>query len=331
MERGVRGIEWPTLLVLAGCYLLWILGITVLSTLYLPLGMLAVAVSAALHSSLQHEIIHHHPFRSDRLNELLVLPALTLVIPYRRFRDTHLAHHVDDSLTDPYDDPESNYLDPQVWARLPAPVRAVLRINNTLLGRILIGPVIGQVAFMADDLRRFRAGNRSIAWAWVLHIPAAAIVVAALVAAPIPLWAGLLATYAALGILKIRTYLEHRAFSDTAGRTAIVEDRGPLAFLFLNNNFHAVHHRHPGVPWYGLPALYRSRREAFLAANHGYRYDSYGEVFSRHLLRAKDPVPHPLMPAALDLPPASGAINGTREEGRHVPASDHRNGGLHAL
>ncbi len=35
----------------------------------------------------------------------------------------HMAHHRDAILTDPYDDPESNYLDPAVWARLPRPLR----------------------------------------------------------------------------------------------------------------------------------------------------------------------------------------------------------------
>ena len=39
------------------------------------------------------------------LNEALVFPALSLAIPYQRFRDSHLAHHNDEILTDPYDDP----------------------------------------------------------------------------------------------------------------------------------------------------------------------------------------------------------------------------------
>jgi fatty acid desaturase len=74
----------------------------------------------------------------------------------------------------------------------------------------------------------------------------------------------------------------------------VIEDRGPLAFLFLNNNLHVVHHMHPRVAWYRLPALYRARADHYLARNDGYRYASYAEVFRRHFLRAKDPVPHPL-------------------------------------
>lgn len=323
-------IEWPTLALLAVCYLVWALGISVLSQLALPLGMTVVALAAALHSSLQHEIIHHHPFRSDRLNEALVTPALTLLIPYRRFRDTHLAHHTDENLTDPYDDPESNYMDPAVWYRLPAWMRALLGFNNTLAGRMLVGPLVGQIAFMSSDWAEIRAGDRSVRDAWLWHVPAVLIVIWILSLSAMPFWAYAISAYAALSILKIRTFLEHRAFPDSEGRTVIVEDRGPLALLFLNNNLHVVHHAHPGVPWYALPTLFRERRAAFLARNRGYLYDSYGTVFARHFLTAKDPVPHPLMPAPLDLSETSGSLTDTQEERRNAPARDHRNRGLHA-
>lgn len=94
--------------------------------------------------------------------------------------------------------------------------------------------------------------------------------------------------------MKIRTFLEHRAHETAQGRTVVIEDTGPLAFLFLNNNLHIVHHMHPGVPWYALPRLYRARRAEFLAANDGYFYRNYLQIFRNYLLRAKDPVPHPL-------------------------------------
>lgn len=322
--------EWPTLALLAACYAVWTAGLTMLASFWLPLGMLAITLAGALHSSLQHEFIHHHPFRSDRVNEAFVFPALCLLIPYRRFRDTHLAHHTDESLTDPYDDPESNFMDPKTWATLPGWFRAVLRANNTLLGRMTIGPVVGQIAFMAEDWKSIRAGDRAILSAWLWHIPAAALVLWLVSLAPMPVWAYLVSAYCALSLLKIRTFLEHRAHEDPKARTVIVEDRGPLALLFLNNNLHVVHHAHPGVPWYALPALYRERRAAFLARNRGYRFDSYGQVFAKHFLTAKDPVPHPLMPGTLDLPGDTGSLTGTDKEGRHAPASDHRNGGLHA-
>jgi fatty acid desaturase len=111
-----------------------------------------------------------------------------------------------------------------------------------------------------------------------------------------PLWAYLAACYAGLSILKIRTFLEHQAHERARARTVIIEDRGLLAFLFLNNNLHVVHHMHPKLPWYRLPQIYFNNRDKYLRRNDGYRYASYGEIFRRHLLRAKDPVPHPLYP-----------------------------------
>ena len=290
-----RRVEWPTLGLLAACYALWIAATTVVAAWWLPAGIALAALTAALPASLTHEVIHGHPFRDARLNAALVWPALTLFVPYGRFRDTHLAHHLDAVLTDPYDDPESNYVDPGEWERMPGWLRAVRTFNNTLAGRLLVGPLVGQAAFMAGDWQLLRAGDARVSRSWLLHLPAAAAVVLWIAfVADMPLWAYLIAAYAALSILKIRTFLEHQAHERARGRTVIIEDRGPLAFLFLNNNLHVVHHMHPKVPWYRLPELYLANREKYLARNGGYLYRGYGEVFRRYLFARKDPVPHPL-------------------------------------
>ena len=291
-------VEWPTLALIAASY-----AMLLACLFWMPLVSVTLAVSIlvpviALQSSLQHEVLHGHPFARRWLGEVLVFASFNLFVPYLRFRDTHLAHHHDANLTDPYDDPESNYLDPAVWARLQGWHRALLRANNTLLGRVILGPVIGQIAFMAADRRAIAAGDRAVLWGWLAHIPVTAALVAVVIASPLPLWAYLLACYGGLGLLKIRTFLEHQAHERASGRTAIIEDRGPLAFLFLNNNLHVVHHMHPRLPWYRLPGLYRANRDRYLTRNGGYAYASYGAVARRHLWRAKDPVPHPLYPGA---------------------------------
>jgi len=276
-------------------YAVWTAGTTFLSEFWLPLGMVLTALAIALHSSLQHEVIHGHPVANRTIAQALVFPAIILVIPYLRFRDTHLAHHQDAVLTDPYDDPESNYLDPAVWERLPRVVRFLLSLNNTLLGRLLLGPVISQVSFMLSDWRKMRAGDDTVLRGWLWHIPALVPVVVWLAfVAEMPVWAYLVSAYAAISILKIRTFLEHQAHERARGRTVIIEDRGLLAFLFLNNNLHVVHHMHPRVPWYRLPEIYSANRTRYLTRNDGYRYKSYGEVFRRYLFKAKDPVPHPI-------------------------------------
>lgn len=293
-------VEWPTLALIGASYLVLVLGLFWLPAISLWLAVAVLIVVITLQSSLQHEVLHGHPFTRRWLGEALVFASFNLFVPYLRFRDTHLAHHQDANLTDPYDDPESAYLDPAVWARLPGWYQAVLNANNTLLGRVVLGPLIGQIAFMASDLRAIRAGDGAVLRAWLWHIPVTALLVALVIAAPLPLWAYLVACYGGLGLLKIRTFLEHQAHARASGRTAIIEDRGPLAFLFLNNNLHVVHHMHPRLPWYRLPGHYRANRDRYLTRNGGYAYPHYAAIIRRHLLRAKEPVAHPLYPRAAD-------------------------------
>jgi len=290
-------VEWPTLGLLAVCYGGWA-GVTGWLAGASPAAAVAgLALVLALHSSLCHEILHGHPFRSRRLNAALAFPAPGLFIPYERFRALHLAHHRDEALTDPYDDPESNFLDPAQWRRLPRPLRALFAANNTLAGRMALGPAISLARFWAGEARGLRHGAPGLRRAWALHLAGLG-VPAVWLAGPGQMTAGgyLLGAYLALSLLKIRSFAEHRAHRDSTARSVIVEDRGPLAWLFLHNNLHAVHHRHPRLPWYRLPAAYRAQRSRWLAANGGYRYRSYGALLARYLLRPKDPVAHPLRP-----------------------------------
>ena len=245
---------------------------------------------------MQHEIIHGHPTRYPWLNAALVFASLNLLIPFGRFRDTHLAHHTDERLTDPYDDPESHYLDPAVWHALPTWLQRVHMWNTTLAGRLLIGVLISQYYFMLSDVRQICAGRRDVLQDWLWHFLAAALVMWIVMAAGYPLWAYCLAAYGGLALLKIRTFAEHRAHEDVQARTAVIEDRGFFAFLFLNNNFHLVHHMYPHISWYALPGLYRAEKEKFMQRNRGYIYKNYRQLFAQYFLRSKEPVPHPLWP-----------------------------------
>ena len=290
-----QAVEWPTFFMIVVCYGLWAVAGVFLYPISPLITVLVLGVLIAFHGSLTHEVLHGHPFRSKRLNEALMFTSLNLCIPYNRFRDLHLAHHQDQRLTDPFDDPESNYLDPGVWETLPRWKQSLFQLNNTLLGRMVLGPVIGQALFMQSEWRAARAGDRPVWLAWALHLPGVALVLAWVhFATDMPVWAYLIAAHIGLGLLKIRTFLEHQAHTRARARTVIIEDRGPLALLFLNNNLHVVHHMHPRVPWYRLPQLYQANKARYLDRNDGYLYRSYGEIFRKFLLRAKDPVPHPL-------------------------------------
>ena len=296
MRKTTDTVEWPTILLLAATYAVWAISTTVGYDLSPVLGTLLTGLAIAQFSSLQHEVLHGHPFRSATLNEALVFPALSLTVPYGRFRDTHLAHHHDPILTDPYDDPESNYMDPKVWVKLKHWRQTLLRVSNTLLGRVLIGPLVGNFLWLRTEARLSAAGAPGVRRDWLKHLAGFVPLVAWLWLAAMPWWAYLLAAYLGHALLKIRTYLEHRAHEAPRARTVIIEDRGPLALLFLNNNLHVVHHAHPAVPWYRLPAIYAENRAHYLRRNEHYHYRSYAQIFGRYLVKAKDPVPHPLMP-----------------------------------
>lgn len=287
--------EWPTLALLALVYTLWG-GITHFADQmpwWATLALLSPVIT--LHSSLQHEVLHIIEPKSKGFGQALVFPAIGLFVPYLRFRDTHVAHHDNEILTDPYDDPETCYLTREVWSDLTGPTQYLLMFNNTLLGRILIGPVIGQIAFVTSEWREAKKGNKSVLNGWLVHLFSVSMILIWLhFFASIPLWLYAIAAYFGLSLLKIRTFLEHRAFAAANGRSVIIEDKGPLAILFLNNNLHAVHHAHPNVPWYNLPAVYQQRKLTFLERNRNYRFKNYAEVFSLFFFKPKEPVSHPL-------------------------------------
>ena len=290
-----RPIEYPTLLIAAATYAVLIWGTTGLWTLSPLFAVLLTGFAVAQFGSLQHEVLHGHPFGNVWIDEALVFAAINPMIPYLRFKDLHLTHHFDPTLTDPYDDPESNFQDPAVWSRMSRWQQILLRLNNTLLGRMVFGPLWSNFLWIRSDLASWRTPRVRLGWAmhaagllpvayWLMEV------------AEMPLWAYGLAVWQGYGMLKLRSFLEHRAHVIARARTVIIEDRGPLALLFLNNNFHAVHHMHPEVAWYRLPGLYLQRREHFLRRNDGYLFTSYAQVIARYLLRAKDPVPHPIFP-----------------------------------
>ncbi|MEM8877530.1 MAG: fatty acid desaturase [Pseudomonadota bacterium] len=293
----LRNLEWPTVGLITVCYALWLILVTLGDGLPVLLIIPLLALTLTLHSSLTHEVVHGHPTPYRLINHAFVFLPITLVIPLRRFEAVHLAHHQDHNLTDPYDDPESFYTDPVRWAQFPVWFKRLLKFNNTLFGRMLVGPTLSFGRYWWEDMRSIVAGDRAVRRAWSHHVIGLAMVGAFLwVFGTVPVWVYLVAAYLAVSILMIRTFLEHQAHELSRGRSVIIEDRGPLSLLFLNNNLHAVHHAYPRRAWYELPEVFRQRRSHFLKLNLGYVFPSYLNVIQRFAFRAKEPVPHPFYP-----------------------------------
>ncbi len=287
--------EWPTLGLIALCYGAWAAAGVWIWPVLPGLALAVMALCAALHSSLVHECLHGHPTRNRLLNEALVALPLSLAYPFRRYKATHLAHHHDERLTDPFDDPESYYRARWRYDALPRWLRGLLWLNNTLLGRVLLGPWLVAGGFFWDEVRQVRADARGVRRAWALHLPAVLLVLALVWAMGIPLWLYVLGVcWPGLALIAIRTFAEHRWHETPEGRTIIVE-HSPLAWLFLYNNLHIVHHKLPSAPWYRLPGLYRERRAEWQALNGGYVFPNYLALWRRWGLSVKEPVVHPVL------------------------------------
>jgi fatty acid desaturase len=293
--RPAVAVEVPTLLLIAATYAGWI----ALTSAYARWPLIIVATCTAalvtLHSSVQHEIVHGHPTRWLALNRLLGMVPLSLWLPFERYRTLHRLHHNDARLTDPIDDPESFYWTAADFARVSPYMRVVLRAQQTLAGRLLIGSWRGIGIFWAGEWRALRANVPGVRRVWIEHllwcIP---VILWITVVCRIPLWVYFGAVVLpANGLMLVRSFAEHRARPDVPTRIAIVEDSWILGPLFLFNNLHALHHEAPSVPWYSYPARYRRIRARLIKENGGLVYTSYFDVARRYLFLAHDQLQHP--------------------------------------
>ena len=92
--------------------------------------------------SLQHETIHGFRGVPKWFRTLIAMPPLGLWFPYPMYRRSHSLHHRNTYLTVPGQDTETYYVKQADWARMGRLERGILLFNQTLVGRLLIGPMI---------------------------------------------------------------------------------------------------------------------------------------------------------------------------------------------
>jgi fatty acid desaturase len=245
--------------------------------------------------NLQHETIHGHPTRNRRVNEAIGCWPLSLWLPYSIYRSTHLAHHRDENLTDPLDDPESYYWAEHQWGALGPLGRAVVAAQSTLLGRVILGPawtITRFFRFLGRDVWRGKGRTRAIVARHLLEC--AVVLVWVIGVCGMPFWVYVACfIYPGVSLALIRSFAEHRAEQEVGKRTAIVENARILGPLFLFNNLHAAHHLRHRLPWYEVPKFYRLNRAALIEGNGGLVYNGYFDVARRYLLTSHDDAIHP--------------------------------------
>ncbi len=250
----------------------------------------------AWHNSFQHEAVHGHVCRNRTFNAALAWPPLGLWMPYALYRDSHIAHHRSPVLTDPLEDPESCYVTVRRWAETNVPTRAILVINNTLAGRMFVGPFLAVARFWTAEARRLLAGDFRHAGSWALHIALCGLLLAwvTLACGIAVLEYALIFAWPGLSLTLLRSFAEHRPAKCQDERTAIVQAGRLMSLLFLNNNLHALHHARPDLPWYALSATWRSDRAAILNDNGNYLFaGGYLEIARLFAFSLKDRPVHP--------------------------------------
>ena len=293
--RMFRRYEGPTWLAALGVYTAWFLLIRFHAAipwwLMVPLGAYVIA----WHFSLQHEAIHSFRGVPGWLRFAVVFPPLGLWFPFPLYRKSHSIHHRDHYLTVPGEDTEAYYVPRAEWDRMGPVQRGLLIVNQTLAGRLLIGPPLRLWKLATREVARVRRGDRSHLPHWGVHVVA----VAGLFwfisgVCGMPAWQYvLLVAYPGMSLGLLRAFTEHRAAAAPGERTAAVESNAVFGLLFLYNNLHVAHHLKPTMPWYEIPRYYRENRPELLVGNNGFIFPGYGVIARRYLLR---PVFHPAHP-----------------------------------
>jgi fatty acid desaturase len=298
--KGRPRFEWQTALLCVAVYGNWVLAVASSAILPAFLATAWMAVSACWFMSLQHELIHGHPTRYKAINRLLGLAPLAVWYPYDLYRASHLAHHRDELLTEPGIDPESNYIDAADYERLPAWVKPLWVAQRTALGRFLIGPAFVIVSTGLDIVRKPWQGNFRETGIWVQHAALVALLLWGLdrYAGISPLVYVLGVGYPALGLAMLRSFHEHRPATLPAHRVVVNEAGFAWRLLFLNNNYHSVHHEDSSMPWYRIRSTYLADREGVLKRNGGFLVPGYNGLIRQFAIRPTDSPVHPSKPAA---------------------------------
>jgi fatty acid desaturase len=274
--------EWRTLAVVIAVYGLTVLTVLRYDVLTPWLAVPMLAVLGAWHLSMQHEVLHGHPFKNQFINDAIGGIPVTLWIPYLAFKKDHHEHHLSD-LTNPALDNESYYVSQEQWDKAGRIRRAAWTANRTILFRMFVWTIVSTITYVLSVLKRAVRDEKGDRLAVALHVVGLVFVVYLVSLSSMPLWQFALGTLYGGRILNaIRPFPEHKYQSGVETRTAMIMAGRFMSLLMLNNNLHVAHHDEPGVPWYRYDKLMQRVNAVERARDAGLLYEGgYAEVFRK--------------------------------------------------
>ena len=282
--------DWRTLIIATLVYIGWFASVFTHKQLPWWATFALLTWFGAWHLSLQHELVHGHPFRNSKLNAALASLSVTMWVPLLSFKRDHISHH-NTTLTHPQLDTESYYAIPETWQNSGRLLRAIYWANRTLAFRLTVWSVFSAVQyFIADAWRAVRnVGNARAAW--FLHIPAlvAVIYIVTNLAGMSMVEYLIGGVFGSHSLNMMRSFAEHKTLDNESTRTAMIDAGWLMGMLMLNNNLHIAHHDEPSAPWYEVPAVAKRTNAYERAANIDSLYKGgYGEIIRRFTFKPYD-------------------------------------------
>ena len=282
--------DWRTLIVAVAVYCGWFA--TIFSHKQLPWWATFALLTwfGAWHLSLQHELVHGHPFRNPRLNAALGSLSVTIWVPFLSFKRDHISHH-NTTLTHPQLDTESYYSMPEKWQNSNWFLKSIYWANLTLAFRLTVWSVFSAVQYFVADAWRAVRNISNARSAWMLHIPGIVAVIFIVTGlADMSMLEYLIGgVFGSHSLNMMRSFAEHKTLGEDSTRTAMIDAGRIMSLLMLNNNLHIAHHDEPSTPWYQVPQV-AARLNAYDRAE---KIDAlyrggYGEIIRRFTFRPYD-------------------------------------------
>lgn len=240
--KPYRGPDWPTLLLLAGMYVLLIGNFVLYRRAPLPLALHVLVAALAIHLAftIWHEAVHRNVFGSVWANNVVgVLGMFPYMTPYFMQKWIHLQHHT--RLNEP-DDPNLIYAQGSFWS-LPLRYPRALGYARKLLRVDPREPWERR----ADALFLAAVGCVFALAAWAGALQDALL----LWALPVVLAKVVMDWYI--------NYLPHVGLPPHRYHGTRVIDVPWFTPLVLGHNYHAIHHLWPTIPWHGYRAVFRNK------------------------------------------------------------------------